>query len=65
MKFGESLVTFATYICHTDRHFSKIVKFCSRLPNACKSIKNWKLKIFRQPILSSTHMEESKNIKNN
>ena len=31
----------------------------------CKSIKNWKSKIFTKPILSSIRAEESKKKKNN
>ena len=45
---------------HTDRHFPEIVKSCSGHPKMCKSIKNWKSKIFTKPMLSSIHIEENK-----
>ena len=47
-------------LTHTDKHFSEIVKSCSEHLKTCKSIKNWKLKICTEPILSSIYTEESK-----
>ena len=46
----------------TDRHFPKIVKSCSGHPKTCKSIKNRKWKICPKPVLSSTDIEERKNV---
>ena len=46
---------------HTDIHFPEIVKSCSGHPKTCKSIKNWKLKNFTKPILSSIYIDKNKN----
>ena len=45
---------------HTDRHFPEIVKLCSGHTKTCKSIKNWKSKIFTKLILCLIYIEESK-----
>ena len=47
---------------HTDRHFPEVVNSCSEHSKMCKSIKNWKLKIFPKPILLSIYIKESKNL---
>ena len=44
-----------------DRHFPKIVKWCSGHPKTYKSIKNWKSEVCTKPMLFSTCAEESKN----
>ena len=46
---------------HTDNHFPKIVKPCSKHLKTCKSIKNRKLKLFMGAIPFFTYSEESKN----
>ena len=45
----------------TNRHFSEIFKSCSGHPKTCLSIKIRKSIIFTKLILSSIHIEESKN----
>ena len=52
-------------IRQTCRHFLEIAKSYSEHPKACKSIKNWKSKMFRKPIFSSIYIEESKKKKKN
>ena len=44
----------------TDRYFPEIFKSCSGNAKTCKSIKNWKSKIFTKPTLSSSDIEKSK-----
>ena len=48
----------------TYRHFPKILKWYSGHPKTCKSIKNRKSKISKNPIFLSIYREESNNFEN-
>ena len=50
------------FLSHTHRHFPELDNSCSGHPKTCKSIKNRISKICTKGILSSTYIEESKNI---
>ena len=65
MKFYEILPQFFCH-SHPDRHrgthtdiFQKLSIRVQDIPK-CKSIKNWKSKIFTKPIFSSVYVEKSK-----
>ena len=50
--------TFVTYT-QTDKHFPEMVNSYLGYPKTCKSMKNWKSKIFAKSIFSSIYIQES------